>query len=254
MDQIKLLLNDIFKGRDSVFLVIDGFNQAGKTDFMFLLMEGLHKHKFGFEFGLNQELDYAPFEYDFITDMLTLEQRLVTLGRGKRYFYFLDELGKSAPRATPWGKINIELITKMEVKRKDKLSFGGCSIGDIDRRIVSPNYLDVYFKKVGLTTAKMHHLRRKTSSLIHNIPPTSVKFKEFTPALFTKEPKLANDTIVDVDMQNASNFARKVKYTGPLSKPSYYDSVRRGQIKWERLAQLGSKAYKLEVKQDETPN
>ena len=177
------LCYDLFHGRDSVFVAMDGFNQIGKTDlFLSIMAESFNRDYFNY-FGLNQQISNAPFKYDFIHDLDSLFARVETLK--KPYLYYLDELGKALPRAIPWNKLTLELITKMEVKRKEKLSLLGSSIGDVDRRIMSPNYLDVYIRKTSLTTARVTHHRKHYTITLTNIPRTTIKFSEFKVALFT---------------------------------------------------------------------
>jgi len=176
-----------------VFFVVDGFNQTGKTDFVLKIMEWSYEYGYFKRFGLNQEIENAPFEWDYVTDLETLFN-IVTNYKGK-YLFFLDELGKTAPRSMPWKKITLELIVKMEVKRKDKLSFAGASIGDVDRRIVSPNYLDVHFKKRGLTHAKMNHLRKRYGTNLWGIFPTNIKFSEYKVAPFTLTPQSTTEPL-----------------------------------------------------------
>jgi len=252
--ELKKLVDFIFKGRDSVFLVIDGFNQIGKTDLMLTLMEGMyHNGYFKDEgIGLNQQITNAPFEWKYFTDWETMKAYLTMWG--KPFFYFFDELGKSAPKATPWGKINLKLITEFETKRKDRFSMGGCSIGDIDRRIVSPNYLDVYIRKTSLTTAKIHHLQKRATFNIRNIPKTTIGFKQFTPAKFTLEPVQFENDILDSDTRNALTYSRGEKYTGTLAKSSYYESVKRGIAKLYKLSKFGGSTDKLEEQHAEEPN
>jgi len=241
---IKPLLDLLFKGRDSVFIAVEGFNQLGKTDFVLKLCAEAYEYGYFKRFGFNQQLENAPFEWDFVSDFQTLEQILTTYG--KKYLYFLDELGKSAPRATPWGKINLELIKKLEIKRKDKLSLIGAAIGDVDRRIVSPNYLDAHIRKTSLTTAVVNHLQKRVQMRVTRIPPTSITFKEFTVAHFTLEPKSSQDIQLDLDMQNALDWSQKVKYQGDLSKQGRFNSIRRGVLKWYKLYSQHVNATKQE--------
>lgn len=190
---IKKLLHDLFANRDSIFGVVSGFNQSGKTDFVLMLMEKLCEYGYYKYFGMNQEVENAPFEYDYITDLQTLMTRVNMLK--KKYLFFFDELGKSAPRAMPWSKLTLELIQKLEVKRKDKLSMIGCSIGDVDRRIVSPNYLDWHILKKSLTTADLYHLQKRYIAYITGIEPTSIKFSEFLTAQFTLKPQINGEPL-----------------------------------------------------------
>lgn len=248
--QVKALLNLLFKGRDSVFIAVEGFNQDGKTDFILWLLENAYEHGHFKGYGLNQPIENAPFEWNLISDMQTLERRLVSWG--KKYMYFLDELGKTAPRATPWGKLNLELIKKLEVKRKDLLSMFGASIGDVDRRIISPNYLDVHIRKTSLTTATVQHLQKRVSLRLTNIPPTSIKFFEHKVSVFTLEPKSTSYTYLDADMKLALSWARKEKYMGELSKQGRFNSIRRGLLKWYKMYSLQVETTKLEVPSTET--
>jgi len=237
-NKIKDLLDFIFKGRDSVFLIILGFNQSGKTDLMLWFMEQLYEYDYFQRFGLNQKITNAPFEWDFIYDLETLLRTCALLK--KPYYYFLDELAKSANKSTAWEKTNLGLIKALEVRRKYKLSIGGAGIGEIDRRILSPTHVDVVIEKKGLTSAIVHHIQKRKSISLYNIPRTNIGFEEYEPALFLPSSVLETEAVNDIDVRIALEWAEKRPYTGTLSKPSYYDQVRRGISKLSELAKLGS--------------
>lgn len=168
----------------------------GKTDFVLWLME--HAYDLGYfrYFGLNQHVKNAAFEYDFIDNLETLKIRCKTLG--KKYFFFLDELGKSAPKDVPWNKLNLELIQELEIIRKYRLTLASCSIGTVDRRITSPDHLDYLIEKTSLTAARIINFRRLYSTMIYNIPKTSIAFKEFEPAYF--KLKAENNALIQTPL------------------------------------------------------
>jgi len=228
----------MFKGRDSVFLIILGFNQAGKTDLMLWFTEQLYKFNYFKHFGLNQQITNAPYEFDFIHDLETLLRRCTLLK--KPYFYFLDELARSANKATSWDKTNIGLIKALEVRRKYLLSIGGAGIGEIDKRILSPLHVDIIIKKTSLTTATIHHVQKDRRKYLYNIPKTSIGFKEHEAAIFTPHAALDTEVIKDIDVKIALEWSEKKPYTGTLSKPSYYAQIRRGISKLSELAKLAS--------------
>jgi len=186
MNELDSLVTRLFKGRSSSFMAIQAPKEYGKTAFVLWIMEQLHRLGLFRYFGLNQEIENAPFEYDFITDLQTLKERCKTLG--KRYFYFLDELGKTAPRAIPYNKLNLELIQELEVIRKYRLTLAGCTIGNVDRRIISPQHLDYFIEKTDLTHATIYDFRRKDITKIRDISNTSIKFHEYKVAGFTLQP------------------------------------------------------------------
>lgn len=235
---IKEILDFLFKGRDSVFFLIIGFNQIGKTDLMLFLMENLFKFNYVKYYGLNQHIENAKFEWDYIRDLKTLLKRCSILN--KPYFYFLDELAKSANKSTAWEKTNIGLIKALEVRRKYKLHIGGAGIGEIDRRIASPLHVDAVIEKKSLTTAVIHHLQKHKDYWMYDIPKTSIGYKQYQAAEFLPEPLQETTKIQDIDIRIALSWARGEKYTGDLSKPSYYDQIRRGIKKLNELAELGS--------------
>lgn len=239
-EAIKRFLNFLIGGRDSVFFLMEGFNQSGKTDFMLWLMQQFHYFKMFRGFGCNQVLEDTPFEYDFISDLETLMKKVTTFN--KRYFFFLDELGKSVARATPWDKLNIELIKEFETKRKFKLSIGACAIGQVDRRIKNPAHLDFYIRKLSLKTAKVYHLLKRKQLFISGISRTSIKFHEFKVAVFTKE-SVKGTPINDSDIRNAEIWAKQLPHPDVLSKQGFYDSVRRGYLKLLKLVDSSGQAY-----------
>ena len=226
------------KGRDSVFIIILGFNQAGKTDLMLWFTEQFYKYGHFKYFGLNQPITNAPYEHDFIHDLESLLRRCTILK--KPYFYFLDELARSANKATSWEKTNIGLIKALEVRRKYKLSIGGAGIGEIDKRILSPLHVDVVIQKTSLTTAIVYHVQKKKTKYLYKIPKTSIGFKEHEASIFTPTSTLEAEAVKDIDVKIALEWAEKRPYTGTLSKPSYYAQIRRGITKLSELAKLTS--------------
>ena len=235
---IKQILDFMFKGRDSVFIIILGFNQSGKTDLMFWFTEQLYEYDYFKFFGLNQHVENQPYEYDFIRDLETLLKRCTLLK--KPYFYFLDELAQSANRSTSWEKTNLGLIKALEVRRKYKLSIGGAGIGEIDRRILSPLHIVVVIQKRSLTTAVIHHVQKEKDLWIYDIPKTNIKFKEYDPAVFLPTCELSPDMVQDLDVRIALEWAQHGKYGGSLSKPAYYAQIKRGIAKLSELAKLSS--------------
>lgn len=228
----------MFKGRDSTFHITQGFNQSGKTDFNLLLADHLVEYGYFKHFGTNQPLINSPFEYDSITDLTTLIKRCITLK--KPYLYFLDELALSANKNTAWEKTNLGLIKALDVRRKYRLHILGAGIGEIDRRIKSPLHLDTFIEKTGLTSAVIHHIQHRKTLPLYGIPRTRVKFLEHTATLFTDKPAVEIEAVNDIDIRIALQWARKEPYTGDLSKPSYYDQIRRGITKLQELSKLTS--------------
>lgn len=222
----RTLLSELFKNRTSSFLLANGPKETGKTDFILWLMKQSYELGYFKYFGLNQEIENAPFEYDFISDLQSLKERCKLLG--KRYFYFLDELGKSAPKDVPWKKLNLELIQDMEIIRKYRLTLAGCSIGDVDRRIVNPRHLDYFIEKETLTRAKIYNFRKRYIATITDIPKTSIKFYEYRVAYFTLTPQ--SNTLIDHPIM--VRFKR------------YKDGEKQGDI-WESRQQKKREILKL---------
>ena len=211
---VRYLLNELFKGRTSVFFVVTGFKEIGKTSFVLWLMEKLHEYGYFKYFGGNHlTLDNINFDYTVITDLQTLKRHCLSLN--KKFFFFFDEIGKAMPKAVPWRKLTLEMIQDLEVIRMYKLTVGGCAIGDVDRRILSPSHLDFYIKKIDLKTAKLYHFRKRYEAMIRGIPMTSVKYDEYLVAKFTNEPLTPNFKI-DRDWEAALSWARKEPYQGEL--------------------------------------
>ena len=244
-ENVKKLFSLMFGNRDSSFFVIEGIKEIGKTSLLLWFMEQGYKLDYWKGFGINHELKNAPFEYDLITDLKTLKQKVRTFG--KRYFFGFDELGKNAPKVEHWKPLIRELVQDLEVIRKYKLTLGGCSIGNVDSRIMSSDHLDFTIRKLSKTTAKLTHLRKRFQLIIKDIPNTTIDFDQYGIAQFTNKPINTKLEILDRDMKIALNWGNGVKYQGELAKSSFYEAVKRGIRKLEDIIQLESSTYKQEV-------
>lgn len=185
LDGLKSTLDDLFDN-DSEFFVVRGPKRSGKTNFIFLLMEGAHEFGYFKRFAGNVEIENAPFDYQVIKDLQTLKFYARTVGR---LLFFFDEMGKNIPRATPWAKLNIETLRALEVIRKYKLTLAGAFIGNsVSDRILSEDYLDAYIEKTGLTTAVITDYRHHRTVRLVDIPCSSIRYAEYQDVDFYDKP------------------------------------------------------------------
>lgn len=238
MDDYSILIKRIFE-LESTFIAIQGRKDTGKTDFGLHIMELLHESGRFKHFGTNiQNLENTPTEFDFIDNLPSLKSRCISLG--KEYLFLLDELGDTAPKDQPW--LNPDLVRELQKVRKYHLSLIGCSIYDVDRRVLNPRHFDGYFEKPTRRNkpyAIYHDWVNGGIAEVFDIQRTEIKFNTYNVSVF----RLKGDAqqFEDVDITNAQLFAAKKRYEGPLSKPGYYDSVRRGFNKIFNQRELSSK-------------
>jgi len=211
---------------ESVFTVVTGPNQSGKTNLCLLIMEIMYELGLAERFGSNVPVE-APFEIDFIEDFQTLDQTCRMLNpspkkRGlKRYVYFLSEMGKSFPRDEAWR--NTKFIKKLQTIRKNGLNLLGDAVDRVDGRILSPSFAHGVFhkKKDSLTFAVYEDwLDNGRKIPIYDIPMTKIKFDTYHTADFYMEPQTPDGFKVPLNEEH--EIAKKYLDCGQKMKDTGY--------------------------------
>lgn len=212
---LESLVKKIFtKKKQSVWVVVIGKKQSGKTNFVLRLMELLHELKLADGFGSNVKSLTAPFEIDFIDNFKTLKERCQMLNPDpekhgiKRYFFFGSEMGKWLPRDQPWR--NVKFIEELQLVRKVGLNWLGDGIDRIDERVVNETHFDGIFKKLSITRpdiASYLDLSTKRKITIYNIKPTTLKYNTWESCNFYMEPQTEdNDIPLNADHQIVKQY------------------------------------------------
>jgi len=196
-DTLRGLVKKIFhEKKQSVWVLIKGKKQSGKTNFALRLMEILHDEGLADGFGSNVETLEAPFDVDFIEDFPTLQERCQMLNPDpekhgiNRYFYFCSEMGKAFPQDQPWR--NTEFIGELQLVRKIGLNWIGDGINRIDKRIDNATHFDGYFKKLSITRPDLaiyHDYTTDRVTEIDGIKPTRLKYNTWESCNFYMEPR-----------------------------------------------------------------
>lgn len=203
---LKALVKKIFsKKKQSVWVVIVGKKQSGKTNFALKLMELLYFLGLADGFGSNLRSIKAPFDIDFIEDFQTLKQRCQMLNPNpekhgiKRYFFFGSEMGKWLPRDQPWR--NVKFIEELQLVRKIGLNWIGDGIDRIDSRVVNETHFDGIFTKLSITRPDIAtYLNFSNNQLvtIANIKQTALTYNTWESCNFYMEPQ-TNDTEIPMN-------------------------------------------------------
>ena len=192
---------------DSVFTCVEGPKGSGKTGFNLLQLERIHDQDLGHRYGSNMPIPEAlqpSFEMDFIEDFETLEKTCRMLNPKptprnlKKYFFFLSELGKFAPRDQAWKKENIEFIQKLQTVRKYGLSMLTDAIDRVDARILSPRFFHGVFEKPFSENprfARWRDFRTGRQFIFKDIPKCKMWFDTYYSANFYMEPQGQADAI-----------------------------------------------------------
>jgi len=188
--------------KDSVFVIIFGRRGTGKTDFSLLLCEILYNLGIIQHFATNIKIYDSPFPIEHINNLddLTLWAETHT---GRKMF-ILDEAGRSMARRTPMSKINVEILKKLQIIRKYKLSLQFVTPNEayIDSATLGSDILDGVFRKPNFRNQKillyLDNLEGFRVS-IYGIPSTSIKFDTWDSADFTLKRIILNPLFSDQD-------------------------------------------------------
>lgn len=197
------LIKKIFtKRKQSIWIAVSGRKQSGKTNFVFRIMESLHKQKLMAGFGSNVESLKAPFEVDFIQDFQSLKQRCQMLNPNpskhgiKRYLFFGSEMGKWLPRDQPYR--NVKFIEELQLVRKYGLNWIGDFIDRVDKRVINATHFDGEFKKLSITRpdiALYHNYQTGSEIEIAGIKPTNLIYDTWESCNFYMEPQMEENEV-----------------------------------------------------------
>lgn len=197
---------------ESIFTVVYGPNQSGKTNLCLLIMEILYELGLADRFGSNVPVE-APFKVEFIEDFQTLEHTCRMLNPNpkkkglKKYVYFLSEMGKIFPRDEAWR--NTKFIRKLQTVRKYGLNLLGDAVDRVDARILSASFAHgVFHKKKDRLTSALYEdwLDSGKRIPIYGIPKTTIDFDTYHSAEFYMEPQNPEGTIVPLNYEHEIAF------------------------------------------------
>lgn len=197
------------KKKQSVWVAVLGKKQFGKTDFCLSLLERLSQMGLFEYFGSNVPVN-APFEVDFIEDFETLEKRCRMLNPNpsklglKRYLFFGSEMGKWLPKDQAWK--NVDFIERLQTVRKYGLSWIGDAISRVDSRALNETHFNGAFTKLSLKVAEYEDWVTGETTILRNIPKTSIEFDTWYSANFYMESQLENGAVVPLNEEHKIVF------------------------------------------------
>lgn len=181
--------------RQSVWVMVLGKNQSGKTDFILYMMEILYELGLMDAFGSNMPME-APFPVDFIEDWQTLEHTCRMLNPNpdkkglKKYFFFGSEMGKWLPKDEAWR--NTKFIKSLQTVRKFGLNWAGDAISRVDSRALNEMHFNGCFRKINPNNPRIAYYddwENNERTYLYDIPRTKIKFNTFYSASFYMEPQ-----------------------------------------------------------------
>ena len=215
-ETLRALVKKIFtKRKQSVWVLVTGRKQTGKTNFCLRIMEILHEENLVHGFGSNVQTLKAPFDVDFIQDFKTLKERCQMLNPSpekhgiKRYLYFGSEMGKFLPRDQPYR--NVQFIEELQLVRKYGLNWLGDGIDRIDKRVINSTHFDGEFKKLSITRpdlATYHNYQTDQVFMIEGIKPTTLEYDTWESCNFYMEPPVdeTRDIVLNADHQIVKEY------------------------------------------------
>lgn len=200
------IFNHVFKRQESTVLITFGRRQSGKTDFNLLIAEMLHDLELVEEFATNIKIYDSPFEIKKITCLPELEDW--GKSNARRKLFILDEAGRAFKRRTPMSKINVEMIDKLQIVRKYKMSILQIATAEkfVDSAGLDPSVLDGYIVKPYFnnpTVAMYTDLLEDWQKKLVEIPSTRIKFDTWDTAPFTLNRTIEKGSFQNKDMEIA---------------------------------------------------
>lgn len=188
--------------KDSVFIVVFGRRGTGKTDFSLLLCEILYTLGIIQHFATNIKIYSSPFPIEHINNLEDLTLWAET--HSGRKMFILDEAGRSMPRRSPMSKMNVEILKKLQIIRKYKLSLQFVTPNEIfiDSATLGSDLLDGVFLKPNFKNQKILLYVDQLEGFrlsVYGIPPTSIKFDTWDSADFTLKRLIINPLFSDQD-------------------------------------------------------
>lgn len=204
-DFIKMTYNEKYH---SVWTVVTGPNQSGKTDLNLFIMERCQKLGLYDAYGANMPIA-ADFEIDFIEDLQTLKRRCEMLNPDparyglKRYLFLGSEMGTWLPKDQPWE--NVEFIRQLQQVRKYGLSFIGDGIDRIDSRVINESFFHGKYEKISKSKpqfARYYDWTTRKRIKLSSIPRTRLGFDTFYKAMFYMMPQTKEGAIIPLSPEH----------------------------------------------------
>ncbi len=180
INRLERFIINIFKHGHSVVFLIEGRRGSGKTDHALLIKEIAHKYNKVQEFATNIKVKDPPFPIEYIYNLQDLED-WAKVGSNHKLMT-IDESGRAFKRRSPMSKINLELLDKLQILRKYKLSLimiAPDASKYVDSAALGSDILDCRIKKESWKNPKLavylDTLEGDTLSL-HDVPPTSINY------------------------------------------------------------------------------
>jgi len=204
------LIRYIFRRQVSAFIIIFGRRGSGKTDLSLLIMEILHVFNEIKHFATNIKTFDAPFEIKHVSNLVDLT-RWCEETKGKKLFV-LDEAGRAFKRRTPMAKINVEIIDKLQILRKTKLSSIYVTPDEryLDSTALGSDVLDGMLRKLSFKNRKIALYEDQLEGFalrLWEIPPTNIKFDTWDSATFTLGKKITKPQFKDEELGYLWDYA-----------------------------------------------
>lgn len=205
----------LFTRGTSAFLIIFGRRETGKTDFSLLISEILYSQEIIKSVATNLRIYEAPFPIEHITDLQTLKFWSQNT-QGRKLFIF-DEYGKAMRRRSPMSSLNVKLIDRLQVLRKDKTSTLAITVNEkyVDNASLGSDMLDGYFLKPNYKNRKFAlyvDLLENYTRTLRGIPATSIKFDEWDPAPFKEFDRERKPQFKTKEMENLWDYSHGLTY------------------------------------------
>lgn len=213
LNEIEKRILRTFNRAISIFVVIYGKRGSGKTDFGLLIAEILFKFGLIKTFASNIKIHETSKEMEIkhITNLEDLTSWCENYPFRKLFIF--DEAGKSYRRRSAMSKFNIEMLDKLQILRKYKLSIIMITPNPryIDSTSFGSDVLDGVFIKANPNNQKILNYVDETLSepeMYNEIYPTSIKFDTWDIAPFTLNAPFVKPIFKDKDLEILYKWAK----------------------------------------------
>lgn len=200
----------IFRHGDAVAVFILGRRNTGKTNHSLYIAETVAEAGLIVRYASNILIYKAPFEIEHIVDMETLEEWCKAYS-GRKLF-ILDEAGKALRRRTPMAKLNIEIIDKLQILRKYKLSLVMIAPDEkyVDNAGLGSDVLDAVIVKPEFKNPKIalyRDIMEDREAWFRNIPASSIEYDTWDIAPFKLKAEIAKTAFSDPELNLLQRYA-----------------------------------------------
>jgi len=228
------LIKFLFKRQVSNFYIIIGRRGSGKTDFALFLLEILEHFGITKHFATNIKIYDSSFPIEPISDLESLTE-WASETKGKKV-YVLDEAGRAFKRRKPMSAINVEIIDKLQILRKFKLSllFSVPAKSYLDKASFGSDVLDGVFKKLSYKNPKiaLYKDMLETFTLrLWQIPKTLIQFDTWDSAPFNLKSKNQKPKFKDTDLNYLWNYAEGGKIVDSGLHPQEFRRILKKYLK-----------------------